>query len=248
MKTPDRRAYISRLQEPHFQHWKSEQTFRDSWLCYRTWSDQMNCVMPRKVTVQHFSICCAYHAKWLLQHFIKCCACHERVTLRHHQRLRLPRKITLHDWSCSHAKHHCAMLRSNRTYTATSPNVAPGCEKWLSWLILLTCETWFKERWATGLILQRHQILRLPRKMTLMIDPAHIWNVIYNAWSNRTHTLPCAEQQHSPSNISKYFRRTMLVPRFVGISFDRIFCYINDYKSGNTWSKVKKIIKSDKNW
>ena len=34
---------------------------------------------------------------------------------------------------------------------------------------------------ATGLTLQRHQIVRLPRKMIFMIDPAHIWNVIYNA-------------------------------------------------------------------
>ena len=45
-------------------------------------------------------------------------------------------------------------------------------------------------RGATGVILQLHQILRLPRKsrkMTLMIDPRHIWNVIYNARSNRSH-------------------------------------------------------------
>ena len=30
-----------------------------------------------------------------------------------------------------------------------------------------------------------HQILRLPRKRNVMIDPHHIWNVIYNARSNR---------------------------------------------------------------
>ena len=146
----------------------------------------------------------------------------------------------------AHMRNIIYNARSNRTYTPTSPNTAPAAQNdshdW-------SCSHAKHQMCgATGLILQRHQILRLPRKMTLMIDPAHIWNVIYNAWSNRTHTLPCAEQQHSPSNISKYFRRTMLVPRFVGISFDRIFCYINDYKSGNTWSKVKKIIKSDKNW
>ena len=34
---------------------------------------------------------------------------------------------------------------------------------------------------------QPHQMLCLPRKVTLMIDPRHIWNVIYNAQSNRTH-------------------------------------------------------------
>ena len=42
-------------------------------------------------------------------------------------------------------------------------------------------------RGATGLTVQRHQILRLPRKMTVMIDPRHKRNVIYNARSNRTH-------------------------------------------------------------
>ena len=72
--------------------------------------------------------------------------------------------------------------------------------------------------------LQLHQILRLPRKITLMIDRRHIWNVIYNARSNKRHTtsspntapatqneshdwsashmkrhLQCAEQAKSPS-------------------------------------------------
>ena len=63
----------------------------------------------------------------------------------------------------------------------------PGHARWLSWLILVTYETSFTMRRATGLILQRHQILHLPRKMTLMSDVRHIWNVIYNARSNRCH-------------------------------------------------------------
>ena len=77
--------------------------------------------------------------------------------------------------------------------------------KWISWLI------------------------RLPCKMNLMIDPPHIWNVIYNARSNRSHPptspnpapatqneshdwslshmkryLQSAEQHWLPSNITKY--------------------------------------------
>ena len=65
--------------------------------------------------------------------------------------------------------------------------------------------------------------------MTLMIEPRHIWNVIYNAWSNRGYpptsantalatknqshdwslshmkrNLQCAEQQESSSNFTKY--------------------------------------------
>ena len=82
-------------------------------------------------------------------------------------------------------------------------------------------------RGATGVTIQPHQILRLPHRMTRMLDRRHIWNVIYNARSNRCHHptspntapatqndshawssshmkrhLQCAEQQVSPSNRS----------------------------------------------
>ena len=43
-------------------------------------------------------------------------------------------------------------------------------------------------RGVTSVIVQTHQILRLPRKMNLMIDPWHKWNVIYNARSNMCHS------------------------------------------------------------
>ena len=53
--------------------------------------------------------------------------------------------------------------------------------KWHSWLILVTYEPVFSVRGATRVTLQLHQILRLPRKITLMIDPPLKLNVIYNA-------------------------------------------------------------------
>ena len=59
--------------------------------------------------------------------------------------------------------------------------------KWLSWSILFKHETLFTMRGVTSGIVQTHQILRLPRKMNLMIDPCHTWNVIYNARSNKCH-------------------------------------------------------------
>ena len=84
-------------------------------------------------------------------------------------------------------------------------------------------------RGATGVTIQPHQILRLPHRMTRTLDRRHIWNVIYNARSNRCHhptspnTAPatqndshawssshmkrhfqCAEQQVSLSNLAKY--------------------------------------------
>ena len=50
--------------------------------------------------------------------------------------------------------------------------------RWSSWLIRITNEMPSTMRKATGVIPQLHQILRLPRKTKLMIDPRHIWDVI----------------------------------------------------------------------
>ena len=102
-------------------------------------------------------------------------------------------------------------------------------EPLFTWLMSVAYETSFTMRGVTGVILQLHQILHLPRKMTVMIDPRHIWNVIYNARSNRSHNptspntapatqneshdwseshmkrhLQCAEQQESQSNFTKH--------------------------------------------
>ena len=102
-------------------------------------------------------------------------------------------------------------------------------ERLFTWLMSVAYETLFTMRGATGVILQLHQILHLPRKMTVMIDQRHIWNVIYNARSNRSHNptspntapatqneshdwsashmkrhLQCAEQQEPQSNFTKY--------------------------------------------
>ena len=73
---------------------------------------------------------------------------------------------------------------------ASPSNLTKCCschEKWCASLIVVAYEMSFTMRGATGIALQPHQILRLPRKMTLMIDLRHIWNVIYNARSNRHH-------------------------------------------------------------
>ena len=57
----------------------------------------------------------------------------------------------------------------------------------LTYLVLITYETSFTVRGATGVTIQPHQILRLPRKMTRLLYRPHIWNVISNARSNRCH-------------------------------------------------------------
>ena len=133
-----------------------------------------------------------------------------------------------HDWSASHMKSHLQCAKQHES----SSNFTKYCAchaKWISWLTVLTYGRSFTMRGATKVILQLQQILRLPRKMNLMIDPHHIWNVIYNARSNKSHPptwpntapatqneshdwsashmkrhLQCAEQQESSSNFTKY--------------------------------------------
>ena len=64
-------------------------------------------------------------------------------------------------------------------------------------------------RGATNVTRQVHQILRLPRKMNLMIDPRHIWNVIYNARSK--HSQPPTSPNTAPAtkSISSRFQRKL---------------------------------------
>ena len=57
----------------------------------------------------------------------------------------------------------------------------------LTYLIIITYETSFTMRGATGVTIQPHQILRLSRRNTHILNHHHIWNVIYNARSNRCH-------------------------------------------------------------
>ena len=83
----------------------------------------------------------------------------------------------LHDWCPSHVKRHlqCAeQQESSSKFTRYCTCRA----KWLWRLIRVTYETSFRMRGASKVNLEPHQTLRLPRKMNLMIDPRHIWNVI----------------------------------------------------------------------
>ena len=93
-----------------------------------------------------------------------------------HKILRLPRKNESHDWSVSYMKRHlqCAVQQES---ASNSTKYCACHEKWVSGLILLTFETSFTMRGATALTFQPHQIMRLPRKMTRMIDLAHIFTM-----------------------------------------------------------------------
>ena len=91
-----------------------------------------------------------------------------------------------HDWSLSHMKRYLQCAEQQVSLSKLTKYSACHA-KWLSWSILFTHETLFTMRGVTGVIVQTHQILRLPRKMTLMINPLHTWNAIYNARSNTCH-------------------------------------------------------------
>ena len=175
-------------------------------------------------------------------------------TLQPHQILRLPRKMTAPNpteicWKQLKRNFHCAadprMIRPwsendptmnpsvrnpprNRGYFSHSPG-ADSIENYNVSRSSYHSKFHLMLRLPRKVTHELHQMLRLPRKMNLMIDPHHIWNVIYNAWSNRHHpptapnTAPatqnechdwscspmkrhfqCAEQQESPSHFTKY--------------------------------------------
>ena len=177
---------------------------------------------------------CACHAKWMS--WLRSCS-HMKRHFQCAQQQESPSNFT--KYCPCHAKWISWLIRI--TYEshlqcaeqqASTSNLTKYCAchaKWISWLIRIAYETSFTMRGATGITLQPHQILRLPRKMNVMIDRAHIWNVISNAQSSKSHppTSPdtalatqneshdwsashmkrhsqCAEQQASPSNLTKY--------------------------------------------
>ena len=80
----------------------------------------------------------------------------------------------------------CAEKQKSLSNCLTSPNITPATKSYPHhWS--LSHITSFTMRRDTGITLQPHQIMRLPRKVTLIIDPCHKWNAIYTAQSNRCH-------------------------------------------------------------
>ena len=185
--------------------------------------------------IPNFSTCCACHEKWHIN-FTKCCTCHEKWHMNFSKCCACHEKWHMNFTKCCtcHEKWHMNFTTCCACHEKWHMNFTKCCTyhtnaKWISWLIRIAYATSFTMRGATGITLQPHQVLRLPRKMNLMIDPHHIWNVIYNAWSNRHHPptspstapatqneshdwsashmkrhLQCVEQQASPSNRTKY--------------------------------------------
>ena len=98
-------------------------------------------------------------------------------------------------------KHSPSAAPATKSNTWPSPNTAPTTKS-NTWT---TYETSFTVRRATDVTIQPHQILRLPRKMSPMLDPRYIWNLISNSRSNRCHyptspnTAPAAKNDTARS-------------------------------------------------
>ena len=163
---------------------------------------------------------------------IKYCACHEKwfswlilvtyempftmrgvreVAIQHHQILRLPRRMT-------------PIVRRNFSKTGETsftmrgrsehdPSMKPSVHNPPRNRGYFSCSDHFllkNTTFRTPAIIPNftnccacHEILRLPRKIALMIDPRHIWNVIYNARSNRVVTLQHHQILHLPRKVTR---------------------------------------------
>ena len=105
---------------------------------------------------------------------------------------------------------------------------------WLSWLMSVTHNTSFTMRGATSITLQPHQMLPLPRKMMRIIDCRRIWNVIYNARSNRHHPPTSPNTAPATQNCTPKSKKNL--PKTVEASFPMRGRFEHDPTMIRTWS------------
>ena len=109
------------------------------------------------------------------------------VTIQPHQILRLSRRKThLLNHQSLHMKPHLQRVEQQVSRSNLTKYCACHAER-LAYLVLITYETSFTMCGATGVTIQPHQILRLSRRKTHLLNHHYIWNLIYNARSNRCH-------------------------------------------------------------
>ena len=170
------------------------------------------------------SKCCTCHEKWHCK-ITKYCDCHEKWF----------------SWVMSHLKRHLQCAEQQ----VSSSNVTKYCTchaKWLSWVMSVTYETSFTMRGATSLTLQPHQMLRLPRKMRRMIDPRDIWNVIYNARSNRHHLPTSPNTAPATQNCTPKSKKNL--PKTVEASIPMRGRFDHDPTMIRTWNCKTEPVRS----
>ena len=137
---------------------------------------------PRAISIEKYDVSCPV----LHSNIHQVLRLPRKVTLERHQELRLPRKAT-------------RTTRRNRSYFSGSPR-AFSLEKYNISRPILHSNIHHVLHLPQKVTLELHQVLRLPRKwhlnlqmlhlprkVTPMLDPRHIWKLIYNARSNRCH-------------------------------------------------------------
>ena len=109
-----------------------------------------------------------------------------------------------HASSSSHMKHHLQCAQQQVSRSNLTKYCACHAER-LACLIVVTYETSFTMGAATGVTIQPRQILHLPRRKTRML--CQIWNVIYNARSNRCHHPTSPNTAPATKNNTATFQR-----------------------------------------
>ena len=125
-----------------------------------------------------------------------------------------------HHWSSWHMKRHLQCAEQQ----ASPSNLTKYCAchaKWFSWLMSVTHDTSFTMRGATDLILQHHQMLRLPRKMTRIIYPRDI--PVRRAYFSPLGNAFCIENYNiSRSGYLPRFHRILRLPQKVTLQDHQI--------------------------
>ena len=82
-----------------------------------------------------------------------------------------------HDWSSSHIKRHFQCVEQQVSWTNLTKYCTCYAKRLTCW-ILITYETLFTMRGTTGVPLQHHQILHLPRKIPFVNFLKNLWKQI----------------------------------------------------------------------
>ena len=144
-----------------------------------------------------------------------------------------------HDWCPSHMTRHLQCAEQQ----ISSSNITKCCAchaKWLASSILVTHETSFTMRGATSITLQPHQMLPLPRKMMRIIDCRRIWNVIYNARSNRHHPPTSPNTAPATQNCTPKSKKNL--PKTVEASIPMRGRFEHDPSMIRPWSEHELVI------
>ena len=115
-------------------------------------------------------------------------------------------KSDTHSSSSGHIKPHLQCAEQQVSQSNLTKYCTCHAERF-TYLVLITYETSFTVRGATGVTIQPHQMLRLSRRKTHMLNPHHISNLIYNARSNRCHPPTSPNATPATKNDTAKFQR-----------------------------------------